>query len=174
MYTSDILALVQYNFWANAQILRVAEKISPKQFLAPMMPDPGWGNIRGTLVHTLDTEYGWRNLVQFGKPTPEIPEADFPDVASVAARWDEERVEWLAYIASLDDASLNGFYTYLGSDGATRKRRVWQTIVHVVNHGTQHRSEVAAFLTGYGSSPGELDFGLFLRDHPQFIDGQAE
>jgi uncharacterized damage-inducible protein DinB len=81
---------------------------------------------------------------------------------------DEERTEWMAYIASLDDAKLNGLYTYSGSDGTTRKRKVWQTLVHVVNHGTQHRSEVAAFLTSYGSSPGELDFGLLLRNHPQF------
>ena len=169
MHKSDILALINYNYWATDRILRATEKITLEQFTAPLTPNPGWGSLRGTLVHTLDTEYGWRNIVQFGKFTPDLVEADFPDVASVAARWEEERAEWLAYIASLNDATLNSFYTYQGSDGSFRKRLVWQTIVHVVNHGTQHRSEVATFLTGYGSSPGELDFGLFLRDNPEFI-----
>lgn len=28
------------------------------------------------------------------------------------------------------------------------------------------RSEAAAILTGYGQSPGELDFDLFLRENP--------
>jgi len=34
--------------------------------------------------------------------------------------------------------------------------------VHVVNHGTQHRSESAALLMRFGRSPGDMDFTLYL------------
>jgi uncharacterized damage-inducible protein DinB len=37
-------------------------------------------------------------------------------------------------------------------------------LAHVVNHGTQSRSEAAVLLTEYGQSPGDLDLILFLRE----------
>ena len=46
----------------------------------------------------------------------------------------------------------DGFIEYV-FDGVP----VWQMLVHVVNHGTQHRAEAAVLLTGEGRSPGELD-----------------
>ena len=39
---------------------------------------------------------------------------------------------------------------------------LWQQMLHQVNHGTQHRSEVAVILTEYGHSPGWMDFIVYL------------
>ena len=41
---------------------------------------------------------------------------------------------------------------------------LWQVLVHVVNHGTQHRAECAALLTGFGHSPGDMDMSLFFNE----------
>jgi uncharacterized damage-inducible protein DinB len=41
---------------------------------------------------------------------------------------------------------------------------LWHCLLHVANHGTQHRAEAAAILTAYGASPGDLDVTLFLNE----------
>lgn len=165
MEKSEISALIAYNFWADERILATCEKITTEEFTRQFEPNPGWGSLRGILVHALDTEYGWRSVLQGQTDSAILEEADFADVPELKARWETEHTAWLAYEADLSRDDLNRRY---GKDPETSPK-VWQTIVHVVIHGTQHRSEAAVILTGYGRSPGELDFDTFLNEHPGHI-----
>jgi uncharacterized damage-inducible protein DinB len=38
---------------------------------------------------------------------------------------------------------------------------IWQMLVHVVNHGTQHRAEAGTLLTAEGRTPGDVDLWDF-------------
>lgn len=158
MHKTDIETLIAYSFWADNKILNACERLSPADFTRQVTPDPGWHSLRGTLVHLLDTAYGWRVTLQNLPDAGVMREADFPDVVSLRARWQEEEAAWRAYIADLDEATLNAVWREKGKIQQTR----WQTIVHVINDGTHHRSEAAAMLTGFGQSPGELDFAGYL------------
>jgi uncharacterized damage-inducible protein DinB len=46
-------------------------------------------------------------------------------------------------------------------------------LVHVVNHGTQHRAEAAALLTDEGRSPGELDLINYAEEQAEVGSGEA-
>jgi uncharacterized damage-inducible protein DinB len=90
--------------------------------------------------------------------------ADFPTFAALQARYPQEEQAMRAYLATLSDEDMNKHRYYTTNEGFTRDRIFWHCLLHVVNHGTQHRSEAAALLTDYGCSPGDLDFTVFLNE----------
>lgn len=164
MNIQDILLIYEYNYWANKRILAAAEKVTQEQFLASATFP--YGGLRGTLVHILDAEFGWRTFFQKNDwSAPELKAEDFPNLASIQARASLEEKEMRAYLATLRDEDMNVHRSYDTPEGHHRDRILWHCLLHVVNHGTQHRSEAAALLTDYNSSPGDLDFTVFLNEY---------
>ena len=159
MNSSDIQLLYQYNNWANNRILAAAEKVSGEQFFAPN--DFGWGSLRGTLLHILSAEVGWRTFLAKQERAGGLEVENFPDVAALRARWQVANRALWAYLNSLADDDLTAEVTRKRG-GKEYRWVVWNCLAHVVNHGTQHRSECAALLTGFGQSPGDLDLIVFL------------
>ena len=160
MHKFDIVTLISYTFWADMRVLSACEQVSSEDFVRKVSPDPGWHSLRGTLVHALDTAYGWRMALQELEDTGVVDESQFTNVANLKKRWENEMKAWLEYVTKLTDDELNAIWWSQGTSQRTR----WQTIMHVVNDLTHHRSEAAAMLTGYGQSPGELDFDQYIVD----------
>jgi uncharacterized damage-inducible protein DinB len=163
MNIKDILLIYEYNYWANERLFSAAASLTPEQFAAPASFP--FGGLRGTLVHILDAERSWR--VRFeGVPYPgDLVEAGYPASADLQARFRDEEKEMRRYLAALQDADLpRGVIYPIDPPPKKRERILWQCLYHVVNHGTQHRSEAAALLTDYGHSPGDLDFTIFLTE----------
>ena len=158
----DISALIAYNFWADERIFEACERITTAEFTQKILPNPGWDSLQGILVHLVDAEFGWRLNLEAQDASEILESDDFTTVSELKNRWDAERAAWLAYMAGLSDDVLHS--------RSNNTLKIWQVIVHVVNHGTQHRSEAAAILTGYDQSPGELDFDIFLSEHPEYCD----
>ncbi|HUF38998.1 MAG TPA: DinB family protein [Anaerolineales bacterium] len=161
MNPDDITTLIRFNFWADDRLIRACERLPWDEFARPITPDPGWGSLLGVLVHILDTEFGWRGVLQARDDDKILAESDFSDMAALRARWDVEKAAWLDFVDGLTGADLEKAYRGELDDGPN----VWQVIVHVITHGIQHRSEAAMVLTGYGHSPGELDFAVFMQEN---------
>jgi len=95
----------------------------------------------------------------------ELLEADFPTIAAFEEHWREEEKAMSAYLAGLSDEDMESHLIYTTDTGIKRDRILWHCLLHVVNHGTQHRGEAAALLTDYGHSPGDLDFTVFMNEY---------
>ena len=160
MNKQDIQLLYRYNQWSTARILNAASNVTQEQFLAPAsFPH---GGLRGTLVHALFAEWIWRNRWEGTSPDQRFKAADFPAFESLRARWMEEESRLMAFVDQVTDEQLNNKFSYKDTKGNPHEQVLWKAMAHVVNHGTQHKTEAAALLTDFGHSPGDIDLIYYL------------
>jgi len=156
MNADEIRFLYGYDRWATELVLGALDDIDEEVWgRTHVVGERGLGSI---LVHQLGAAQRWRITFQSqGDETNlrELEKEPLPTIHELRGMW---AVEWAAtddWLASISDGFVN--YSF---DGVP----VWQMLVHVVNHGTQHRSEAAALLTAEGHSPGELDLFVYAEE----------
>jgi uncharacterized damage-inducible protein DinB len=155
MNTEDVLFLIGYHVRANGQIMEKTAELSDDELRRPASLDHG--SAFQTLRHLVDVDWSWREFLR-GNDVGETYLWDIsplPDLESIATFWAEEHARLLAFVGSLDQRGLDQPMT-IGFENTVDVPR-WQILAHVVNHGTQHRSELARYLTESGHSPGDLD-----------------
>ncbi len=160
-------ALYGYNRWATEQVLEAAARLTPDQWLAP--GTAGRGSIRDTLVHLISAQRSWLSWWD-GSLSAEaayrltLNPADFPDLDSVREVWSSVARATQTFLDGLSEDDAERVYTHTLPNGLVFRQVLWQMLLHVANHGTQHRSEVAAMLTACGQSPGDLDLLRFFLE----------
>jgi uncharacterized damage-inducible protein DinB len=159
MNTNDVLTLYDYNYWATARILRAALQVTAEQFMA--QNTSSYGSLHGTLKHAMTAEMIWRTRLQKDILPEEI---DISTPKELNDAWAVEEQLMRAYLQKLTDADLQSRIAYKNSKGAAFDNLVWNILLHMLNHGTQHRAEAAAMLTDLGHSPGDIDMILYFRE----------
>lgn len=161
MDRDEAISLFEYNRWANHRLLTKAAHLSGAELLDTAVLSHQ--SVLGTLVHILDTQWFWRLGSQTGLlPAQTLSAANFPTFTALKERWIEEDLAFSSYLMKLSDAQLNDMVTYHLPRARSRMRPLWHILLHIVNHGTHHRSEIGMHLLKLGHSPGDLDFIKFM------------
>ena len=152
--------LAAYERWGTQRILDAAEGIDAETWTKPdVVGERGLG---GVLVHQLGAFQRWRHFLSGSEEQPRPEREPLLDVVELRSRW---AVEWDALDAWLRTLSPEDLERI--EDGV----EVWKSLLHLFNHGTQHRSEVAALLTQAGRSPGDLDLVDLAEEHSTSVGG---
>jgi uncharacterized damage-inducible protein DinB len=159
MFLDAVKRLYGYQDTMMQHVLDTAEELSPDEFTTVVIK--GQPSVQHTFVHACDAHichlaFWDGSLSREESFAREFPTADYPDVASVRVFWNQIQAQTDAFLATLGvDSDLERVDPRDAANGKDRK--LWEMMLHVVNHGTQHRSEVAMMLTKLGHSPGDLD-----------------
>ena len=133
--------------------------LSREQFTQDV--DYSHGSVRDQIVHLMsvdDTWFSGLRAVEIPKP---LNPADFGDRKAIRAHWDNVERHMREYLAELRDDML--FDKPL--DGEDKDLILWQVLLHVVNHGTDHRAQLLRLLSDLGAKTTSQDYVFFVYDN---------
>jgi uncharacterized damage-inducible protein DinB len=149
-----------YHFTENRKIWDTAVMLSQEQFTRPS--DYSVGSVRDQIVHLMSCDDYWFSGLR-GLEMPDMRDpTHYEDRALLRAHWDIIEQNMRAYLATLRDEML---FEHPFPDGEDRALVLWQVLVHVVNHGTDHRAQLLRLLNDLTVKTGPQDYIFYIFDN---------
>lgn len=154
--------LFVYNRWAWDRVFPSVEKLPAEAYLL----DQGsfWGSIHRVLVHSMSAEWIWLSRIHGSSPVSMMDADDFPNFAAVKARWVPINSEFQTYVGSLIQEDLQRTVTFQNTHGVEGTLILGDLLQHVVNHATEHRSQISPVLWSLGVPTPPLDYMVFCLE----------
>lgn len=167
MKPNEVRTFFDYNFWAFERVWECISQISDEQFREEI--DYSTGSIRNLVVHIMSANWNWASRLQGIEMPPRLVFEDFDSLSKTKAKWDELRKELLNYLVSLNQEQLEGTVNWeLPARGLKISNLRWEILLHVANHGTDHRAQILAILHHhFHVKTVEQDMILYLAEREQ-------
>ena len=154
--------LFDYHFSENQKIWdEHITKLSAQQFCAQV--DYSIGSIQDQLVHLLSVDDMWFSELQGSEPLDPFSPAEPDSRREIRVYWEKIEQRMRDYLRGLrDDMLLEKPITLPEED---QNLAVWQVLLHVINHGTDHRAQILRLLHDQGCRTSSQDLVFYLYDH---------
>ena len=162
MRPAEMVALYEYNAWANRRSMGAASALGAAEFHQNL--GSSFRSVRDTLAHVFGAEWVW--LARFeGVSPPAFPDAsEFTDAATLQSKWEEFAPALLQFVRGLTQEDLDRVIQYNTMKFGVYSNPMWQSLQHLVNHGTYHRGQVTTMLRQLAAQPAPTDLMHFYRE----------
>jgi uncharacterized damage-inducible protein DinB len=143
------LKLYRYNEWANRRVLKGLEQqhVSIEKILS-------------VFSHQLAANFLWLHRIK-GLPAPDVELWKTYSPERLRQMVDDGSKQWLEFIETTDN--FNRVLKYKNYVGDYYENNVEHIMMHLVNHGSYHRGQVALLLRQNGFEPINTDFITYDR-----------
>ena len=122
------------------------------------------GSVRDQIIHLVDVDELWFSELRGIQPSEPFPATSFDDRENIRTKWDSIEQSMRDYLAQLRDDML--FDKPIKEPEEDKGLTVWQVLLHVVNHGTDHRAQLLRLIHDLGVKTISQDFIFYIYDHP--------
>jgi uncharacterized damage-inducible protein DinB len=151
----------EYHFTENRKIWdRYISPLSQVEFTQEV--DYSHGSVRDQIVHLMSVDDTWFSGLRGVEIPQPLNPANFDDREIIRFYWDNVEQNMRGYLAELRDDVL---FTKPFADGEDKDLILWQVLLHVVNHGTDHRAQILRQLNDLGVKTESQDYIFYVYDN---------
>ncbi len=169
MTAEEMRSLFDYNAWANHRSLEAAAALPNDQFIRPL--GSSFPSLRDTLTHICGAEWVWHERFQGNSPSALPDLSSLGTAVALRAHWSQQESKLLGFVAGLTQADLDRIMEYKTLKFGVYRNPLWQSMQHLVNHGTYHRGQVTTLLRQLGAKPILTDLMHFYRERSTVVNG---
>ncbi len=147
---TTLVQLIQYDKWANDRVV---------EFLT--RSNGGTARALQVLDHILFAQEVWLCRIKgrrYEKPSSELLLADY------ANAFQKTYDEYFEFLSWLQEDELDSIVEYSDSKGNPWSSSLRDIIMHVCNHGTYHRGQIAMLTRDAGGEPVSTDYIFMKRE----------
>jgi uncharacterized damage-inducible protein DinB len=161
MNADDFRHLYEYHFTINHKIWdQCIMPLTDEQFTRSSAYSIG--SVRNQVVHMMNIDERWFGGLR-GLPLPDfIDPESLPERQVIRQKWDAVEADMRAYLETLRDDHIRS-QPFLAQ--SSDPMYLWQVLIHVANHGTDHRAQLLALLDQLGIKTFPQDYFFFLIGH---------
>jgi len=153
--TAELLALYDYNEWANDRVIGSLRGLPEADYVREM--GGGWPSVRATFVHIAGATDAWAERFG-GKEALVLPkESDLPKLEDAVALLLEAQRKHRFHLKTLTREKLDRPFSWTNLSGEVRAAPYEIVVRHVVNHQTYHRGQIASMVRRLGGRPVATD-----------------
>lgn len=158
---STALHHLEYHAWATAKTIESAKPLSQEELLRDMQTSHS--SVWGTLVHIYQADTVWLKRFR-GETNAKLSEAEaVSDLPALQTAWQLVQGALISFAGSVESADWSRVLEYRFLSGKEARSPLYETLLHVVNHGTYHRGQMVTMLRQLGAEPIATDFITFVR-----------
>jgi uncharacterized damage-inducible protein DinB len=153
MSVEMIQLFIEYHIDMTRRVWDAINEITDEQYLA----DDAYsrGSIRNLMVHLASTDRRWLEGLKNLEDVGHLKFEDYTTRAQARVVFEDVLKDLTEYASTLTEADLN-----TANDRINQPR--WQIYLHIINHGTDHRSTVLQRLHEFGAPTFDQDFIMWL------------
>jgi uncharacterized damage-inducible protein DinB len=154
-----IRRLYAYNEWANARYFAAARALSNEALGRPITSS--FSSIRDTLGHIVGAEWIWLRRWLGESPTAQPSWTTGATLDELRREMDAVEAARHRFLDGVDATRLTKAVSFRFLSGRAAEASLVTLLVHVVNHSTYHRGQLATLLRQVGATPPSTDLLLF-------------